>query len=367
MAGFLANPRENASSPTATNESLSTPPPAALMQQRNLFPLTTATTSGSKAPLNASPLSSSITNNTRDIPASSSSSDTLKLAPANEGQATRQHQRRKKSNLRLGSLSLTRYVPYPSLSRAIDFEMLGDFESIGQNWSQQEIERGRRLVRFTQISPNLFCRIQCSFEILPPTANFQDNNNNNNNEGAGVVISFIHWAQRDEIYVTSVDIIYLLQYLLQMDFSIEQKNRIRRNLEGFHPLTASKCKPESAEFFKVIMSFGYPRPRHIEKDIKIFEWHCLPFALKKIVVKYSSLIHRNQALFRSLPAPSPHHAAPATSRGGDNINFLQQQNQLPSHSLMVPPSPLQPPSTAIPTVSRETPDCIQRFNNPNTL
>jgi hypothetical protein len=34
------------------------------------------------------------------------------------------------------------------------------------------------------------------------------------------------------------------------------------------------------------MGFPNPKPRNIEKDIKIFTWHHLGLALKKIIGKY---------------------------------------------------------------------------------
>ncbi|KAJ1669463.1 hypothetical protein EV182_008750, partial [Spiromyces aspiralis] len=34
------------------------------------------------------------------------------------------------------------------------------------------------------------------------------------------------------------------------------------------------------------MSFPNPKPRNIEKDVKVFSWKILPFALKKIIGKY---------------------------------------------------------------------------------
>lgn len=91
-----------------------------------------------------------------------------------------------------------------------------------------------------------------------------------------------------DCFITSVDCIYLLESLISVRFTVEEKNRIRRNLEGFRPLTVSKCKPESAEFFKLIMSFPNPKPRNIEKDVKVFPWKVLPYALKKIVGKYTA-------------------------------------------------------------------------------
>lgn len=86
--------------------------------------------------------------------------------------------------------------------------------------------------------------------------------------------------------MTSVDTIYLLESLVANHFTVEEKNRIRRNLEGYRPMTVSKGKPDSENFFKIIMGFPSPKPRNIEKDVKVFPWKILAPALKKIVGKY---------------------------------------------------------------------------------
>ncbi|KAH6676200.1 hypothetical protein EV126DRAFT_446916 [Verticillium dahliae] len=87
-----------------------------------------------------------------------------------------------------------------------------------------------------------------------------------------VCISCIWWAEKNECFVTSVDTIYLLEQLVVAPnrFSVEEKNRIRRNLEGFRPQTVSKAKSDSEEFFKIIMAFPNPKPRNIEKDVRCF-------------------------------------------------------------------------------------------------
>jgi hypothetical protein len=51
----------------------------------------------------------------------------------------------------------------------------------------------------------------------------------------------------------------------------------------------SKAKSDSEEFFKVIMGFPNPKPRNIEKDVKVFPWKILAHALKKIISKYVSI------------------------------------------------------------------------------
>ncbi|KAI9638094.1 uncharacterized protein MKK02DRAFT_22732, partial [Dioszegia hungarica] len=103
-----------------------------------------------------------------------------------------------------------------------------------------------------------------------------------------IIISCIFREDNNLCYVTSVDAIYLLEALVGNRFTVEEKNRIRRNLEGFRPLTVSKSKPGSEDFFKLIMGFPNPKPRNIEKDVKVFPWDILGQALKKIIGKYVS-------------------------------------------------------------------------------
>jgi hypothetical protein len=90
----------------------------------------------------------------------------------------------------------------------------------------------------------------------------------------------------DDYFITSVDVIYLLEALAGNRFEVEEKNRIRRNLEGFKPMTISKSKPGTEEFFRVIMELPPPRPRNIEKDVKVFEWGKLKLMLEKVFSKY---------------------------------------------------------------------------------
>ena len=101
-----------------------------------------------------------------------------------------------------------------------------------------------------------------------------------------IVISCIYRENLNECFITSVDVIYLLEALAGNRFEVEEKNRIRRNLEGFKPMTVSKSKPGTEEFFKAIMEFAPPRPRNIEKDVKVFEWGKLRMMIEKVFSKY---------------------------------------------------------------------------------
>lgn len=142
--------------------------------------------------------------------------------------------------------------------------------------SDQEIEAGRRLIRFTRGRSGNKLLVSC--EVIPQESYDDDD----------IVISCVYRQEQGTCWFTSVDIIYLLERLAGTPFSVEEKNRIRRNLEGLKPTTVSKNRRGYEHFFQRIMDFPPPKPRNIEKDVKVFPWSALTEALKKIISKYVS-------------------------------------------------------------------------------
>lgn len=178
--------------------------------------------------------------------------------------------------------SVANYQPYPGLVSRTNLKIMGDLDTMANSWSPEEYQCRRRLVQFWREGEGN--DIRCTFDPVPQGERVTSGQ---------IVVSCIYWAERNDCFITSVDCIHLLESLMDIRFSVEEKNRVRRNLEGFRPLTVSKCKAESAEFFKVIMGFPNPKPRNIEKDVKVFPWKTLPYALKKIITKYTaSSYHR---------------------------------------------------------------------------
>ncbi|KAG7288378.1 hypothetical protein NEMBOFW57_007910 [Staphylotrichum longicolle] len=170
---------------------------------------------------------------------------------------------------------------------------------MAEGWSQEEWENKRRLVLFRKQQTGSVLTVSfkpVSVAERPPHS---------------ICISCIWWEEKQACYVTSVDTIHLLEQLLAAPnrFGVDEKNRIRRNLEGFRPATVSKARAESEEFFKVIMGFGNPKPRNIEKDVKVFHWKDLAAALYKIISKYSA-----STTTLMTPTTSPHVATTSQSR-----------------------------------------------------
>lgn len=172
--------------------------------------------------------------------------------------------------------------PFANLLNKANLIIEGDLADVLKDWSPEEWENQRRLVQFYRRQEGN--EVTCRFETfhLPAEKSKQPD------MSKIIVVSCIYWKEKNEYFVTSVDCIYLLEHLIGVKFTVEEKNRIRRNLEGYKPLTVSKLKPESAEFFKLIMGFPNPKPRNIEKDVKVFPWTTLGTALKKIISKYTA-------------------------------------------------------------------------------
>ncbi|KAI9826014.1 MAG: hypothetical protein M1819_007469 [Sarea resinae] len=186
------------------------------------------------------------------------------------------------------------FNPYAMYPHKAILKIEGDLDTMAENWSRDEWDAKRRLVQFSRQQNG--STIQTSFTPISP----EDRPPNS------ICISCIWWEDKQGCYVTSVDTIYLLESLVAVRFTVEEKNRIRRNLEGFRPLTVSKARSDSEDFFKVIMGFPNPKPRNIEKDVKVFPWKILAHALKKIIGKYVSItvrqihLNTNEAPVRKL-------------------------------------------------------------------
>ncbi|KAI9371286.1 hypothetical protein BJX61DRAFT_534934 [Aspergillus egyptiacus] len=226
------------------------------------------------------------------------------------------------------------YAMYPS--KAI-LKLNGDLNTMEQDWTPEEQDAQRRLVEFTRIQSG--STIHADFK--PVTSEERAPNS--------ICISCIYWAERDECFVTSVDTIYLLESLVGVRFTVEEKNRIRRNLEGFRPLTVSKSKTDSEEFFKVIMGFPAPKPRNIEKDVKVFPWRILSHALKKIIGKYSASYSSTAG---TLPTPIGSNY-PSTGPASDSETDAHHATSPQSISEGTPSSSYHP-SIAAPVYSPPT-------------
>ncbi|EAU91369.1 developmental regulator medusa [Coprinopsis cinerea okayama7 len=199
--------------------------------------------------------------------------------------------------LKTQSLVRAKNAPIPPGEKLVAqtpiLELVTPLASICTGWTPQELSVGRRLVRFSKVQDGRKLIVSC--EPIRQEDYCE----------ADAVISCIYREDVDSCFVTSVDVIYLLERLTNGEFPVEEKNRIRRNLEGLRPTTVSKHKPGFGDFFQRIMEFPDPKPRNIEKDLKVFDWNLLGQALEKILSKYSIYTSPSQVTGSTSPVSDP--------------------------------------------------------------
>lgn len=156
----------------------------------------------------------------------------------------------------------------------------GDLEQVceGSSWTRDEKEASRRLVLFTVTQSGT--QLVLSFEIITHTDYHEQA------EKDGVVVSCIYDEESGEYYITSTDVLTIMECLVGGPLNMFERNRLRRNLEFIKPRFVSK-RGDTERLFKLIMSYGPPKPRRIMKDTKVFLWNSLEEALNRLLSKYS--------------------------------------------------------------------------------
>ncbi|KAL8723347.1 MAG: hypothetical protein Q9225_000330 [Loekoesia sp. 1 TL-2023] len=194
----------------------------------------------------------------------------------------------------------------------VSLHINGDLDSMAENWTSEERKVNRRLVQFWRSQNGRF--VNAGFERVPPDDKAPKN----------TCVNCIYWdhpcEDRRGCYVTSVDTISILELLVGMRFDVPEKNRVRRNLEGFGPITMHKGQEnidkDTDDFYRLIMTLPHPKPRNIEKAIKVYPWKVLGLMLKKVSRKYSAnyfpITNRPSGPGGYAPTSQPGHLTPET-------------------------------------------------------
>lgn len=166
-----------------------------------------------------------------------------------------------------------------------------------ENWSPLEVQQQRRLVLFDwSLTPDMVLEIR--LQAITP----------DQYRSLMPVVLCIFWEHKNACYITSHDVIFLLEQLSGSEgFDGKEKNRIRRNLQTLESLTIGKTTEDSKgsltgsgrnfikntldtdevnKAFDRMMRYSNPRPRRIEKDIKIYKWMLVEEALNRVLSKY---------------------------------------------------------------------------------
>lgn len=162
------------------------------------------------------------------------------------------------------------------LNTAVDLTVSENLSQMSDSWSEDELRDGRRLVNI-KIESNSLPQLKVKAEPVHPGSFNKDD----------LVISCIRWSEKNLDVVTSVDILVVLEHIVGQTLSVEEKSRIRRNLQFLKPFTISKTGADRKRLFDAIMAMDNPKPRNIEKNLKVFKWTDLFVAVSKVLSKYS--------------------------------------------------------------------------------
>lgn len=160
-------------------------------------------------------------------------------------------------------------------------EIVGDLGLVASDqWTEDELKQSRRLVAFERQQDGRVLKL--SHKVISQQEYEEQHSESD------TVVSCI-WDRRSKTcFITSADVLSIMECLVGVPFYMTEKNRLRRNLEYARPQTVSKSG-EFSQLFDLIMSYNEPRPRKIIKDTKVIKWSLLAKALHKLISKYSTL------------------------------------------------------------------------------
>ena len=174
-----------------------------------------------------------------------------------------------------------------------------------EDWSEAEFAAKRRLVQFRRSQNN--STITVNFKSV--TSEYRQLHS--------ICISCLWWDSKQEFFVTSKDVILLLEFLAALRFTVRAKCKIKCDLKEFHPLTVYKDKIDSKDFFKLILGFQSPKPHYVLCNFKVFSWKILAHALKKIL--QSPMVTGTPSIETHAPTMSPIIQAPSSSDAKETL------------------------------------------------
>ena len=162
-------------------------------------------------------------------------------------------------------------------------------------WSNIETSRKRRLIAFTCHTDNPKFTAYFTAKPIPHLGLAS---------AAAKVVSCIYVPPEasqmpNTCIITSFDFINLISWMLRKPawFTVDERNRVRRNLEIFNPQTLHKEGAYDVwDLFKQVTGYQHPKPWNIQKDFKVFDWSLIEAMMKEISKKYTVVVGENEVL-----------------------------------------------------------------------
>ncbi|CAK9787305.1 unnamed protein product [Cutaneotrichosporon oleaginosum] len=165
------------------------------------------------------------------------------------------------------------------------------------SWDSLDHERVRRLIRFktSRIRGEGGAPVvHVDWQAIDPKQW------EGSNEKGTCTISIIK-AQSDS-WVTSVDLMNIAECVLDTHLCTEEKNRIRRCFEDKKP----KCLNPGDPFYVLLQSYNSPKPRNIDKSVKVYRAINLMAMMKKLCRSYIVTVDQRVIPTRIKFTPTAH-------------------------------------------------------------
>ncbi|KAL8692668.1 MAG: hypothetical protein Q9224_003911 [Gallowayella concinna] len=176
-------------------------------------------------------------------------------------------------------------------------EIHGNVDSMMDGWTADECKAKRRLVYLWRSQKDNI--VHTSFAAWVPEARVPK----------AECTSCIWWEEEQDYYATSVDVIKICEQLVGGKLEIQEKNCIRRNISNIDkvdPTSIYKDDPKTGAFFSLVMGYTDPKPKNIQKTIKVFPWRIIAPALEKLVSKYGTVTDDYAELKSADYSSAPH-------------------------------------------------------------
>lgn len=201
------------------------------------------------------------------------------------------------------------YVPL-----VLDIESASVEEICSPEWSPEEIDDGRRIVRVERRQVDE--RVVVSFSILGAACHHPITlrgpkgvdvlevsclecytSENDNDSDRSTDSNSAERTLTRRFYITSVEVVKLVEMIIgnqpqDIYFRSRERGRIRSNLMDFWGKKAVSTRRDSEEdssivqFAYRIMNYDRRKPRGADKDVRILRWEVLSEALKRALQRY---------------------------------------------------------------------------------
>ncbi|KAJ3219175.1 hypothetical protein HK099_004806 [Clydaea vesicula] len=151
-----------------------------------------------------------------------------------------------------------------------------DLKSMLQNWTTQECLERRRIVKIQAFKPN---EKVVNFKV------FTSNLSNSLPKIEGTRVSILKIPNSPETanyFLSSYDILKLCVNLVKINLYENEKNKLKRIMDGFANVTLKK----NTKLFEVVMRMTDPSPRYVRTELKLFLWMEIPKIMLAILEWY---------------------------------------------------------------------------------